>query len=135
MPKTDHEVQAWPLAKSHNHDTFTTIKMIAVRTVVADLHELAQAFKALSNPNRLQMYLELLRQRQTVIDSGERRECSCGLSELMVKLNVGAPTVSHHVKELVNARLIRVERNGKFMTCYLNDDMRIRLEQFFNRQD
>ena len=95
--------------------------------------ELSLAFKALSNPNRLQMYLELLQKRQTVVDSGTEKECRCGLTELMTKLNVGAPTVSHHVKELVNARLIRVERQGKYLTCFLNEDMRRQLEQFFRQ--
>jgi DNA-binding transcriptional ArsR family regulator len=52
----------------------------------------------------------------------------------MSKLNIGAPTVSHHIKELVNAKLIRVERQGKFMTCYLNNDMRAQLEAFFAQQ-
>lgn len=96
-------------------------------------YDLSLAFKALSNPNRLQMYLELLQQRQTVVDSGTEKECRCGLTELMTKLNVGAPTVSHHVKELVNARLIRVERQGKYLTCFLNEDMRRQLEQFFGQ--
>ena len=95
--------------------------------------ELSLAFKALSNPNRLQMYLELLQQRQTVVDSGTEKECRCGLTELMTKLNVGAPTVSHHVKELVNARLIRFERQGKYLTCFLNEDMRRQLERFFGQ--
>jgi len=47
-------------------------------------------------------------------------------------LNIGAPTVSHHVKELVNADLISVERNGKFMTCYLNEPMYNELKEFFD---
>lgn len=94
---------------------------------------LENAFKALSNPNRLQMYRELLEQRQKVVDAASAKDCrpSCALSELMEKMNIGAPTVSHHVKELVNARLIRVERHGKFITCFLNEDMRAALEGFF----
>ncbi|HNG47318.1 MAG TPA: helix-turn-helix domain-containing protein, partial [Agitococcus sp.] len=58
-------------------------------------------------------------------------ECCFGLSEFMHKLNIGAPTVSHHIKELVNAKLIWIERHGKFMTCHLNEEMRVQLEQFF----
>ena len=96
-------------------------------------YDLSLAFKALSNPNRLQMYLELLQQRQPVVDSGTEKECRCGLTELMTKLNVGAPTVSHHVKELVNARLIRVERQGKYLTGFLNEDIRRQLERFFGQ--
>ncbi len=101
---------------------------------MSHLHELAQAFKALSHPNRLQIYVELLQLREKVVASGIEKECSCGLTDFMNKLNIGAPTVSHHIKELVNAKLIRVERQGKFMTCYLNNDMRAQLEAFFAQQ-
>lgn len=93
-----------------------------------ELTELANAFKALSNPNRLRIYLEILTRRSTQI---EAQNSGCSLSDFMASLNVGAPTVSHHVKELVNANLISVERHGKFMTCYLNDRMRQRLSVFF----
>ena len=54
------------------------------------------------------------------------------LTDFIKKLNCGAPTVSHHIKELVNADLITVERHGKFMTCYLNDEMRDKLKLFFD---
>ena len=98
-----------------------------------DLNAMAQAFKALSHPNRLQMYLELLELREKIVASGkcEQNECCFGLSEFMHKLNIGAPTVSHHIKELVNAKLIWIERHDKFMTCHLNEEMRVLLEQFF----
>ncbi len=89
-----------------------------------ELNDLALAFKALSNPNRLAMYLELLRYRETSVKS-------CALSELICRLDIGAPTVSHHTKELVNAGLIEVEREGKFMRCRLNESMRERLAEFF----
>ena len=89
-----------------------------------DLSDLALAFKALSNPNRLAMYLELLRHR-------ERSVKTCALQELMSLLDIGAPTLSHHTKELVGAGLIEVERQGKFMRCRLNEPMRQRLARFF----
>jgi ArsR family transcriptional regulator, arsenate/arsenite/antimonite-responsive transcriptional repressor len=89
-----------------------------------DLSELAAAFKALSNPNRLAMYLELLRHR-------ERSVKTCALQDLMDLLDIGAPTVSHHTKELVGAGLIEVEREGKFMRCRLSEPTRTRLARFF----
>jgi len=89
-----------------------------------DLSDLALAFKALSNPNRLAMYLELLRHR-------ERSVKTCALQELMSLLDIGAPTLSHHTKELVGAGLIEIERQGKFMRCRLNEPMRQRLARFF----
>jgi DNA-binding transcriptional ArsR family regulator len=96
-----------------------------------NLNEMALAFKALSHPNRLQIYVELLQLREKIIASGSDKDCSCGLTDFMSKLNIGAPTVSHHIKELVTAKLIWIERQGKFMTCHLNEEMRVQLEQFF----
>ena len=55
----------------------------------------------------------------------------CALTDFINCLNVGAPTVSHHIKELVNANLIRVERNGKFITCFLNEALCDQLQDFF----
>ncbi|MDR3418331.1 MAG: metalloregulator ArsR/SmtB family transcription factor [Nevskia sp.] len=89
-----------------------------------ELSSLAQAFKALSNPNRLAMYLELLRHR-------ERSMKTCALQELMALLDIGAPTISHHTKELVAAGLIEVEREGKFLRCRLSEPTRQRLARFF----
>lgn len=90
--------------------------------------KIAKAFKALSNPNRLKIYTEILLARTKQVASSDT---GCGLTDFIQKLNCGAPTVSHHIKELVNADLITVERHGKFMTCYLNDEMRDCLNGFF----
>jgi ArsR family transcriptional regulator, arsenate/arsenite/antimonite-responsive transcriptional repressor len=97
-------------------------------TTGQELDELALAFKALSNPNRLAMYLELLRHR-------ERSVKTCALQDLMYLLEIGAPTVSHHTKELVGAGLIEVERDGKFLRCRLSETARARLARFFARGD
>lgn len=91
-----------------------------------ELDKLSRAFKALSNPNRLAIYLEVLRQYQTEMKS-------CGLAHLIDSLDIGAPTISHHTKELVDAGLISVQREGRFLRCTLDEDMRARLATFFNR--
>jgi len=93
-----------------------------------DVKKLSRAFKALSNPNRLQIYLEVLSHRQSGIAAPE---AGCGIADLIGKLSVGAPTVSHHVKELVDAGLVTVEKNGKFVTCHLNEKMQKHLNSFF----
>jgi ArsR family transcriptional regulator len=93
-----------------------------------DVKKLTRAFKALSNQNRLQIYLEVLSHRQSGIAAPE---AGCGIAELIGKLSVGAPTVSHHVKELVDAGLVTVEKNGKFVTCHLNEEMQKHLNLFF----
>jgi ArsR family transcriptional regulator, arsenate/arsenite/antimonite-responsive transcriptional repressor len=93
-----------------------------------DRHEtqaLSKAFKALANPNRLQLFLNLLEESELEVE--ELAKGSCFLAALLTNLNVGAPTVSHHVKELVNAGLIRTERRGKQLVCTVNHAMVARL--------
>ncbi|MDD3984965.1 MAG: hypothetical protein PHY59_03535 [Methanobacterium sp.] len=36
---------------------------------------------------------------------------------------MGAPTISHHLKELSNAELIFTERKGKYLVAKVNEDM------------
>ncbi len=90
----------------------------------AEEQTLAHAFRALSNPHRLAIYLRLLRHAdsQSVSDASLIRSCS--LQALIDKLDIGAPTISHHVKELVSAGLISVEREGKYIRCTLDEEMR-----------
>ena len=93
-----------------------------------DAKAMAKAFKALSNPNRLTIYLEILNRHEA---SGDNTCEGCLIADVMSEMNIGAPTVSHHVKELVNADLIEVERQGKFVNCYINDVMHEQLRHFF----
>lgn len=93
-----------------------------------DTKAMAKAFKALSNPNRLTIYLEILNR----LEASEDSPCEgCLIADVMAEMNIGAPTVSHHVKELVNADLIEVERRGKYVNCYINDVMHEQLRHFF----
>lgn len=87
--------------------------------------QLVRAFRALGHPNRLAIYLTLLAQEKTELPH-------CSLSALIDRLDIGAPTVSHHTRELVNAGLIRVSRDGKYLHCTLNEAMRARLAAFFD---
>ncbi|MDC0662484.1 ArsR/SmtB family transcription factor [Marinobacter sp. SS21] len=86
---------------------------------------LSRAFKALSNPTRLRIYQQIKNK-----PASEPTDTGCKLVDFINSLKVGAPTVSHHIKELVNAGLIRVERQGKFMNCYLEEDMKEELRRF-----
>jgi DNA-binding transcriptional ArsR family regulator len=87
-----------------------------------EIEKLAKALKALSNPNRLKIYLEIAASREQSFSTNcDISACGCPISKIMEKLNIGAPTVSHHLKELVNAGLIFTERQGKFLIARINE--------------
>lgn len=69
---------------------------------VPDAEALAARFKALSDPSRLRIL-------SLVSSSTEAETCVCDLAE---PLELGQPTVSHHLKILVDAGLLSREKRG-----------------------
>ena len=84
-----------------------------------DTKKMAKVFKALSNPNRLELYLKIVENQETSYETG----CECLISDIAKSLNIGAPTISHHLKELANAELIFTERRGKYVVARVNEEM------------
>jgi len=80
-----------------------------------DTKKITKIMKALSNPNRFEIFMEILKSNQS---SYEQEECF--VYEIMEKFNIGAPTISHHLKELSNADLISTERRGKYLIARIN---------------
>ncbi|MEA3551435.1 metalloregulator ArsR/SmtB family transcription factor [Pseudarthrobacter sp. C1] len=68
----------------------------------ADAQQKALVFKALADPNRLRL-LSIVKAEE----SGE--SCVCDLTE---PLDLGQPTVSHHLKILVEAGILHREKRG-----------------------
>ncbi|MGO3757339.1 MAG: ArsR/SmtB family transcription factor [Agrococcus casei] len=68
----------------------------------AEANALATRFKALADPNRLRIL-------SIVSSSAEAETCVCDLTE---PLDLGQPTVSHHLKILVDAGLLNREKRG-----------------------
>ncbi len=79
--------------------------------------KLAKVMKALSNPNRLELYLEIAKQHQANFNTNS----DCFITDIIDSLKIGAPTISHHLKELANADLIETERRGKFLVAKINE--------------
>jgi ArsR family transcriptional regulator len=86
-----------------------------------DLEHLSRIFKALSNPNRLEIFLKMM--------SGciDEKCCSgnewvkCCQGDFIKKLGLAPSTVSHHIKELKHAGLIKIKRKGKGTECWLDE--------------
>jgi DNA-binding transcriptional ArsR family regulator len=87
---------------------------------------LTRMLKALAHPNRLRLFEEIRKAGETLM-SGH----GCLLGQIVQKLQVGAPTVSHHLKELVNAGLVSTERQGKYVLCRVDVTAIDRLAAFF----
>ena len=87
------------------------------------------AFKALSDPNRLQI-LELLKARGasccSLVGSNEEGLCACDLEEA---LGVSQSVVSHHMDALCRAGLVAREKRGRWMYYSRNEPALARLGQ------
>ena len=64
--------------------------------------ELAKQFKAIADPNRLRLI-------SLISSTAENEACVCDLTE---PLDLGQPTVSHHLKILVDAGILHREKRG-----------------------
>lgn len=67
--------------------------------------------RALADPRRYEILQKL----------GGKDVCACG--DIRGCIPVSAATLSHHMKELENAGLVKSEREGKFVNYTLRRDM------------
>lgn len=83
------------------------------------MNELETVFKALSDTNRIQI-ITLLRGREI---------CACKLLNL---LDISQSTLSHHMKILVNAKLVKVRKCGKWAHYSINNEGFDLIKEFLN---
>ncbi len=89
---------------------------------------MAQMFGALSNPNRLKLFLSL------VDCCGPGSSCqgdSKCVGELGKSVKIAPSTVSHHLKELHRAGLIEMDRDGQKVCCKIDPRTLESLAEFF----
>jgi DNA-binding transcriptional ArsR family regulator len=103
-------------------------------TLTDNLDRLAEVFGALSNPNRLQIFLRLMTccPRDESCVSEEQAKTFVG--ELGQDLGIAPSTVSHHIKELRRSGLIQMTREGQRVACCADPETLDALAQFFSRR-
>ncbi len=102
---------------------------------IDDVERLAAAFAALSNPQRLRMFIKLASSccaSGSPQDDLRRRARFCCATEVGEGLDLAASTVSHHLKELRQAGLMHVERRGRRIDCWASQETLDRLASFFS---
>jgi len=96
------------------------------------MEKYAASFKALAHPHRLAIFLRLAK-------CCRRRGCSAEdcmrlcVGELGRGLGIGAPTVSHHLKELTRAGLIKTAKCGQSTECWVAESTLDELAAFFRK--
>jgi ArsR family transcriptional regulator len=96
-----------------------------------NLKRFADIFKALSNPHRLRIFMKLA----TCCVPGTICEVepasSAYVGELAQDLDIVPSTVSHHIKELRQAGLLRMRRQGQKIECWVDPEVYNDLVKFF----
>ena len=83
------------------------------------IKKLSKIMRALSNENRLQLYLQIWHQERMAVP-----QYICFISDIAAKFKIGAPTISHHIKELEAADLISTDKVGKQIIATINEETR-----------
>ena len=102
-----------------------------------NIEKYAEMFKALSNPNRLRIFLRLISccAPGTVWSIPDKMPSDRGggtcVSDLGQDLDIVPSTLSHHVKELRQAGLIRMKRNGQKIEYFVDPEAVAALKDFF----
>ena len=95
------------------------------------LERFSEIFKALSNPNRLKIFLRLVSCCVPgTVWSIEAKEAAC-VGDVAKDLEIVPSTVSHHIKELRQAGLIKMRRSGQKIECWVDPEVLKDLEGFF----
>jgi DNA-binding transcriptional ArsR family regulator len=98
---------------------------------ITDTERLSYTFKALSNPHRLSIFLRLA----SCCGGGVACDADTDIRECVgtvgKDLNLSPSTISHHIKELHRAGLIKMKRRGQTVECWVDPDTLDSLAEFF----
>ena len=94
----------------------------------------SEIFKALANPNRLHIFMRLAASCEpeaACCTEDEMQRCAGNVGQ---DLGLAPSTVSHHLKELRRAGLIKMERQGKRILCWAEPGVMEDLATFFSQR-
>jgi ArsR family transcriptional regulator len=92
----------------------------------------ARIFKALSNESRLEILKSLYSKGISGTLEGSdpcAERCSC-VGDIVERFGLAPSTISHHIKELALAGLVKVERNGQFIRVFPNPEALEAISEF-----
>jgi ArsR family transcriptional regulator len=92
--------------------------------------EKVKLLKALGNENRLAIF-EYLRRHDLSCDE---RGDGCTVGDIAQQYDLALSTVSHHIKELKDAGLIKCVQRGQFTYCAINQAAVDELSRFFSAE-
>ncbi len=98
-----------------------------------DLDKIAELFKALSNPNRLRVFLRLATCCAPGTVCTASADMAACVGEIGREVDISPSTLSHHLKELRRVGLIKSERRGQNIACWIDPDTLRALAEFFPR--
>jgi DNA-binding transcriptional ArsR family regulator len=93
--------------------------------------DLARIFRALGDPSRLAIF-ELVRESCQEDSGHSAADLRNSVSEIAKQFDLSLSTVSHHLKELRTAGLIRCERHGQHIFCSIDPDVLADVERFLD---
>jgi len=103
-----------------------------IKDLKANFPELTRVFKALSDENRLKLFAVIYEATENcTCNKDDWNEEAC-IKSLAEGLNISLPTVSHHIKELVNSGLITTQKKGRWVQCAVNHKRLTEITNFLN---
>jgi ArsR family transcriptional regulator, arsenate/arsenite/antimonite-responsive transcriptional repressor len=106
------------LTTSLRHEMYRRMSMYQSN----DLTAYAEAFKALSNPNRLAIFMHLASCCPPGTSCSFDEEMKRCVGDLGKGLNIVQSTISHHIKELRRVGLIHVAKKGRYTECWVDGE-------------
>lgn len=83
------------------------------------MDNIAARLKALSNENRLAIFQYLRQKELACCDDSEQ---GCCVGDIAEQFDLALSTVSHHLKVLKDAGMIKCTQHGQQVYCAINED-------------